>query len=135
MSLPHESVLEIVLSVRDGEKWHRSCMATIYKAMSSTPDPNDAEACAHRAMSRELILDRTFDGRMDDPVHAIQVYERHNQAVREGLPAHRLLVYETGSGWEPLCNFLDCPVPDEPYPRSNTSDEFQNRHLRTPNRA
>ena len=39
----------------------------------------------------------------------------------------RLLVYEVGSGWEPLCAFLGVPVPDEPFPRSNATAEFQER--------
>ncbi len=81
-------------------------------------------------MTRELIRDRTFDGRLDDPVHAIDVYARHNQAVRDEISAERLLVYEIGSGWEPLCTFLDCALPDQPYPRSNTREEFNDRHQR-----
>ena len=55
---------------------------------------------------------------------AKSVFESHNQAVRDAIPADRLLVYETGSGWEPLCTFLDCPVPDIPYPRVNSTEEF-----------
>ena len=125
----HYPHARFILSVREPHEWHRSVLETIFKALSSTPDPGDREARAHRAMTRELILDRTFDGRLDDPVHAIDVYERHNQAVRDSISADRLLVYETGSGWEPLCTFLGCAVPDEPYPRSNTREEFHNRSL------
>jgi hypothetical protein len=80
-------------------------------------------------MTRELILERTFDGRLDDPAHAIAVFERHNQAVRDGIPAQRLLIYDAGAGWEPLCTFLDRPVPDEPYPHRNTRKEFHDRRL------
>jgi hypothetical protein len=125
----HYPDAKFILSVREPRKWHQSVMETIFKALSSAPDPGDKEARIHRAMTRELILDRTFDGRMDDPVHAIEVYECHNQAVRDSIATERLLVYETGSGWEPLCAFLDCPIPDEPYPRSNTRAEFHDRHL------
>ncbi len=125
----HYPHARFILSVREPHKWHQSVLETIFKALSSTPDPGDREKCAHRAMTRELILDRTFDGRLDDPVHAIDVYERHNQAVRDSISVDRLLVYETGSSWEPLCAFLDCPVPDEPYPRSNTPEEFFDKHL------
>ncbi len=68
-------------------------------------------------------------GWVDDPAHAIELYDHHNQAVRDGIAAHRLLLYEIGSGWGPLCAILDCPVPVEPYPRSNTREEFHDRHL------
>ena len=125
----HYPRARFILSVRDPQAWHASVLETIFAALSSTPDPDDPQACAHRAMTRELILERTFDGRMGDPAHAMAIYERHNQSVRNTLPADRLLVYETGSGWEPLCAFLDCPVPDEPYPHSNSRDEFRQRHL------
>ncbi|NIM28577.1 MAG: sulfotransferase family protein [Gammaproteobacteria bacterium] len=126
----HYPEAKLVLSVRDAAQWHRSAVSTIFRAISSKPDPGNIEARVHRAMTRELILERTFGGRMDDPVHAIGVYENHNRTVHEGVPAERLLVYETGSGWEPLCAFLGCAVPDEPYPHRNTRAEFHQRHAR-----
>jgi hypothetical protein len=39
----------------------------------------------------------------------------------------RFLSYEVSQGWEPLCAFLDVPVPDEPFPKVNTTAEFQER--------
>ena len=125
----HYPEARFILSVRDAHKWHQSMLDTIFKMLVSTPDPGDSQACAHRAMTRALVLDRTFDGRLGDPVHAIDVYARHNQAVRDEISAERLLVYETGSGWEPLCTFLDCPLPEQDYPRSNTREEFHDRQL------
>lgn len=120
----HYPGARFVLSVRPSHKWHESVMSTIYKALSSPPERDDAEARVHRTMTRELILERTFDGRLDDPDHAIAVYEQHNRAVRDSIPEDRLLVYDAGAGWEPLCAFLECPVPDVPYPYSNTREEF-----------
>jgi hypothetical protein len=38
-----------------------------------------------------------------------------------------LLTYTTGDGWPPLCNFLERPIPDEPYPQSNSTAEFRAR--------
>ncbi|WP_182481228.1 sulfotransferase [Nocardioides immobilis] len=31
---------------------------------------------------------------------------------------------EPGDGWSPLCAALDLPVPDEPFPRVNTSADW-----------
>jgi hypothetical protein len=123
----HYSSARVVISVREPHSWHKSVMETIYKALTSIPDPGNRQACAHRAMTRDLILHQTFDNRLGDPAHAIDVYQRHNQRVRDHFGGDRLLVYETGSGWGPLCTFLDCPVPDTPYPHSNTRDEFLQR--------
>ncbi len=126
----HYPEAKVILSVRDAQKWYRSVQNTIYKAMMSPVDPGGRVTSEHRAMARELVLERTFQGRFTDREHAIGVYERHNQMVRDTVPAHRLLVYETGTGWEPLCTFLRCPIPDEPYPLANTTAEFRSRNLR-----
>ena len=50
---------------------------------------------------------------------AVETYRAHYAAVRAGIPADRLLEYELGSGWEPLCEFLGKPVPDVDFPRRN----------------
>jgi hypothetical protein len=41
------------------------------------------------------------------------------------VPAEQLLVYDVAEGWEPLCAFLDLPVPDQPFPRTNSTAEFR----------
>jgi hypothetical protein len=38
-----------------------------------------------------------------------------------------LLVYEPGQGWEPLCRFLSVPVPEQPFPHVNSTEEFRSR--------
>ena len=54
-------------------------------------------------------------------------YERHNGAVRATVPAARLVEWQPGDGWEPLCSALGAPVPDEPFPQVNSSAEFRGR--------
>ena len=55
----------------------------------------------------------------------MEIFEQHNQAVRDHVPAERLLEFQVTDGWEPLCKFLDVPVPDTPFPHLNDSAEFQ----------
>jgi len=62
--------------------------------------------------------------------NARPVYRAHYAEIRETLKSQpdRLLEYQLGSGWEPLCKFLGKAVPDEPFPRVNESashDEMQ----------
>lgn len=118
----------VLLTVRDPVAWHESVMNTIHPTLVAEP-PSDAPAHVrvHLAMARELVLERTFDGRLDDRDHAVAVFERHNEAVRRGVPAERLLEYEVREGWGPLCRALDVAPPDEPFPRVNTTEEFQSR--------
>jgi hypothetical protein len=70
-------------------------------------------------MARATIFDRVFDGRIDDRAHAIEVYENHVADVKATIPPDRLLVFDVRQGWEPLCDFLGTPIPDEPFPESN----------------
>ena len=37
-----------------------------------------------------------------------------NEAVQAAIPARQLLVYQVKEAWEPLCAFLEVPLPDGP---------------------
>ena len=50
---------------------------------------------------------------------AMRFFEDWNAKVIATVPKEKLLVYDVREGWEPLCDFLGLPVPDEPYPRLN----------------
>jgi hypothetical protein len=73
------------------------------------------------------LMDGFFEGRRDDRDYMIDRFNRWNEEVQATVPADRLLVLEVVQGWEPLCDFLGVAVPDEPFPRSNAADSFQNR--------
>ena len=107
---------KIILSVRSSESWIRSMSNTILPIMRGPSEPS--------LLRTHLFIPQVFEGNIDDDDHIVSVYERHNQAVIDAIPADRLLVYELGSGWEPLCAFLGVDVPDVPYPRGNSSAEF-----------
>ena len=49
------------------------------------------------------------------------VFLEHNDMVRKLVSRNKLLEYRVGEdGWEPLCRFLDVPVPEEtPFPNVN----------------
>ena len=121
---------KVILSERDPEAWYASIMKTIYPSSvalrerverSAEPDPLWQR---RSEMVFELIWDGLFDGRMDDKDHVIGVYLAHNQTVKDEVPAERLLVFNSKFGWDPLCEFLGVSVPEEPYPKTNTSEDF-----------
>ncbi|XP_039274061.2 uncharacterized protein LOC120348015 [Styela clava] len=53
-----------------------------------------------------------------------QAYRRHNAFVQECCPKDRLLVFNCKEGWDPLCKFLNLPVPSEPFPHKNIKGEM-----------
>ncbi len=117
---------KVLLSVRDPEAWYKSVTDTIYQPMKS-PAPDGAPELVRlqTEMARKAILSETFDNRFEDKAHAIEVFKRHTQEVRDAIDPARLLVFDVREGWEPLCRFLEVPVPDEPFPRLNDTATFQ----------
>jgi hypothetical protein len=38
-----------------------------------------------------------------------------------------LLIYNVKEGWKPLCDFLDVPIPDGPFPNTNDTKMMKKR--------
>jgi Sulfotransferase domain len=109
----------VLLSVRDAESWWRSAHGTIFQSISSAPPE-------WRAMLEEMFATR-FTSDLADRAACIAAFERHNAEVRRVVPPARLLEWRASDGWEPLCNALRVPVPAEPLPHVNSSEEFHAR--------
>ena len=125
--------------MRDPEKWFESTRNTIYELSKITAGSRLSRAVFSFVgffgpgvfrigrMGKEIIWDGTFHGRLENKTHAIKVFEGHNREVLRRVPEDRLLVYEVGQGWEPLCEFLGAGAPDKPFPRLNDTAEMQQR--------
>ena len=111
----------VLLSVRDAESWYRSVNETIFSVMrsASSDEPNPMGAMVRAQFAKWLTLD------LDNKEAVIAAFERHNDRVRRLISQDRLLEWRPGEGWEPICNFLGLPVPDEPFPHANAGDDFQ----------
>jgi Sulfotransferase domain len=111
----------IVLSTRSSAaEWWESADATILPVLRKEgfPEYEDWLAMAKGLTAREIGED------WDDRAIAEAFYERHNAAVRRDAPPERLLEWRAADGWEPLCAALGVPVPDEPFPHTNTRAEW-----------
>jgi hypothetical protein len=119
---------KVLLSRRHADGWYDSVMNTIYPVLTRAL-PEGAPETLHdfHEMIRALIFERTFAGRLHDRAHAKRVFEQHNQAVIDAVPPSRLLVYQPGDGWEPICRFLDVPVPEEIFPHLNDTAWYRER--------
>jgi hypothetical protein len=109
----------VLLSVRDADSWWQSASETIFKGMQL-----GAERMPEwHAMVRDIMESR-FVWPPDDEAKTKAAYERWNEQVRARAPRRRFLEWRASDGWEPICKALDLPVPNEPFPRVNTRDEF-----------
>jgi hypothetical protein len=72
----------------------------------------------------DLLLGKVFFDCPRDHDNCINVFNRHNQEVQDHVPRERLLVFRVQEGWEPLCKFLGCEVPEGiPFPHLNEGKE------------
>jgi len=115
---------KIILSTRDPDSWYTSVMNTIYPSSKHARESKDPVTQRFGEWVCDITWKRLFDDRMDDRAHVIGVYNAHVAHVKATAPKSRLLVFEARQGWGPLCKFLGVDVPDEPYPRVNTTDDF-----------
>ncbi|MGB5621996.1 MAG: sulfotransferase family protein [Gammaproteobacteria bacterium] len=114
-----------VLTLRDPERWADSFGATIYKLIAER-DQGPPEMQAWLEMAAGVISKTGFPEGLDRDA-LVRGFEAHNEAVKATIPASQLLVYQVKQGWGPLCEFLDTPVPDEEFPRTNDRAEFWDR--------
>ena len=116
---PHALVL---LSLRDPEDWWNSASTTIFPILADAKfAPQD-----WRDMIA-VLFEKRWGVDVRDRGASIRRFNEHNARVLAEVPKERLLVWRTGDGWEPICRALDLAVPDEPFPRNNTSEEFHAR--------
>lgn len=115
---------KVILTVREPESWYESASKTIFEGLELSafnPDPFKREKSS---LNRRLILERTFEGRYHEKEFAIDVYGRHNARVTETVPKKRLLQFDIRDGWEPLCEFLQKPIPQQSFPWLNERTAF-----------
>ena len=113
---------KFVLTHRSPKSWAESFAATIQKLLAER-DQAPPAVQGWLEMANEIITTTGFTTSMD--VDGLtKAFSAHLDAVKKAIPAHQLLVYEVKDGWEPLCKFLDVPVPEAPFPRTNNREEF-----------
>jgi hypothetical protein len=123
----HYPDAKVLLTLRDADKWFDSVHATIYQSIESWPAREPGHHRDMLEMAWKIVVEHTFGGRLDDRDHAIAVFRAYEEEVRRTIAPERLLAYDVSQGWEPLCAFLEVPVPDTPFPRTNTSEEFREK--------
>jgi hypothetical protein len=112
----------VLLSTRESsEAWWQSAHNTIFEiARTGPPGGGDAWFEMWNAIARNR-----FTEQLEDADAAIAAYERHNADVRVSVPSDRLIDWQPGDGWGPICEVLDLPVPDQPFPHVNTTSDFR----------
>jgi hypothetical protein len=116
----------VLLSTRhDAAAWLKSARATIMDNSPENKLEDDPGLPGFAPMARDLFA--SFDPNWRDDDAAMAAYDRHNATVRSEVPKERLVEWQPGDGWQPLCAALGVAVPDEDFPHVNTTAEFVGR--------
>lgn len=116
---------KFILTHRSPESWADSFGETIFKLLQGK---NQAPPEMHDWLDMATgVVNKTGFSEGLDRDGLIKAFNTHSDTVRNTIPSRQLLVFEVKNGWEPLCEFLDKPVPDEPFPRTNDRAEFWDR--------
>ena len=131
---------KVILTVRSAESWYKIFGEKIIK--KSNPSFGEMVSTMFRLPFDKGLRQRLnvlkfageylrafFPNGFKDKEGAIKFFNDWNRSVIEFVPAGKLLVYDVKEGWEPLCRFLNIPVPSKPFPHSNTTAEFIGRKL------
>ena len=118
---------KVILTTRDVDSWFRSMQKTIFSYLDRKsvwilrymgPKRVRQDIAMNNLIFKAFCNNERGSG-------CRQAYLDHNERVRNSIPASQLLEYGLGDGWDPLCEFLGFPVPDKPYPKSNSAAELE----------
>ena len=127
----HYKDAKLILTLRGADGWWdsyaRTIMATLSKPHEEIGDPHMLNIVR---LATAIVGRSAFGSSYDDKDAAIVAYNKHVEKVQAAFPVERLLQLDVTDGWGPLCTFLDMPVPDDPFPRCNSSQEFWDDDIR-----
>jgi hypothetical protein len=113
---------KVILSVRDPDSWFESVSTTVF---SQALLGRLARGPLKRFFDGAVTAD--FGDRIADRDFMVDYFRRRTAEIEAEISPERLLVFEARQGWEPLCAFLGVPVPEMPYPRTNSREEMLER--------
>lgn len=120
----------MVLTNRPVDAWFTSCVNTITNSMRSPLlyfiGFFDTEVMGKWTPMTRLLFSGVFKD--DFARNGRKVFETQYDTVRRMVPPERLLEFQIGEGWDRLCDFLEVPVPEHPYPQVNEATAFRDRN-------
>ncbi len=112
----------VLLSTRaSAQEWWDSASATILVDR----EPGDDEFAQRLVAMATAMFEMSLCDDRHDAAAAQAAYDAHNADVRASVPPERLVEYRPGDGWTPLCRALGVDEPDEPFPHTNTRQQFR----------
>lgn len=109
---------KVILTIRDANKWFDSTNETIHSIEFARFIKNSPFG----EMIQKTIWDKVRN-RMQDREYMVDFFTKRTKEILTSIATEKLLVYQVSDGWEPLCKFLDVPVPNIDFPHINSRNE------------
>lgn len=123
---------KVILTLRDMDSWYESNLKTtnvFFTYPLVLPLLKLDWILRTRARPSRLMFQKLwhhfYEG--DFKQNGRRVFEEHYARIRKLVPKERLLEYHVSEGWEPLCKFLDVPMPEAKFPSGNEVSVFHRR--------
>lgn len=122
---------KVLLTVRDPKRWYASMQGfnTIVHSLVNTFPYSEFLYLVGLGTGVEYMRGAMAEtcgisGKFQEAVSggeekAVEFFKSHIDEVKSVVPKDQLLVFDVREGWEPLCSFLDLPMPDIPFPNVN----------------
>ena len=121
---------KVILTLRDDKSWIKSWNVLNNKVLKSFTFKFLAKIPytsfkLQKDIHNEMILGKkgAFQGATTDE-EKMKKFNDWNNSVIKYVPKDRLLVYQVKEGWEPICIFLDFPVPNITFPYKNKTKDM-----------
>ena len=132
---------KIILSIRDPESWYKSVKNTIFwgHQLCKTFPLNillyfNRDAYDWHQWVETIMYRKSKEGRQGlyTPIgngaeESVKFFEKWTEDVKKYVPPEKLLIFHAKEGWEPLCEFLDLPKPNLPFPRLNDTEVLRSK--------
>lgn len=121
---------KVILNTRSNvEEWHQSCSNTIVQLKGDWRLWIRSFFSAELFWAQKSFLRGLWPAfyRGEFAATGRWVLEEHRALVRGSVRKENLLEWSPEDGWEPLCHFLDKPIPSNPFPRGNGSQAYVER--------
>lgn len=132
---------KIILTVRDPKSWYRSVKDTIFKGNAESLSFPINIMGKMTGFSQLFELVRNCGRNVYNRFSGLGMYEAIEQGeeisvqyfndwiedVKKSVPKEKLLIYNVKEGWDPLCKFLNVPVPERDFPNSNDTEKMRQR--------
>ena len=138
-----------VLTIREPETWVRSMESTLCRVTSMSKQFPYYFFSYFKSFNKFLMTPPAF---VTDPkirgmdclrdmvneIHnnrGVDYYNQWLEDVKESVPEERLLVFSVKEGWEPLCQFLNVPIPEQSFPFVNQTGRITHMMTLRENRS